>query len=92
LGAERNALYASWRDPSAAVIFDRDWVLSRAQQAGLTAVQIIPPAVRNHQWVVVMTPTRAGIEEADFPPDEAPAASVDSPPMPADAERIGLAD
>jgi len=28
--------------------------------------------VRGYHWILVMTPTRAGVQEAEFPPDEAP--------------------
>jgi SAM-dependent methyltransferase len=71
----QNALYINLDDPSNAVIFDREWVRSTAAAAGLTAVSVTPPEVRGYHWVVVMTPTRDGVSEAEFPPDEAPIAS-----------------
>jgi SAM-dependent methyltransferase len=87
---ETNALYLCYQDPSAAVIFDRSWVRRTAREAGLTVHEIVPPAVRNHQWVLLLSPSSRGLPEADFPPDHAPAGAVTIPPMPPDPSRIGL--
>ncbi|MDQ3823143.1 MAG: class I SAM-dependent methyltransferase [Actinomycetota bacterium] len=85
-----NALYASPVDPSAAVIFDRGWLRARAREAGLTIVSVTAPRIRGYQWVIVMTPTRPGLAEAELPPDRGDIASVDLPDMPPDASKIGL--
>jgi SAM-dependent methyltransferase len=69
---DQNALYINLTEPSNAVIFDRDWVRRTAAEAGLTAVAVTPPELRGYHWVVVMTPTGEGVQEAEFPPDEAP--------------------
>ncbi|HEY4900953.1 MAG TPA: class I SAM-dependent methyltransferase [Terriglobales bacterium] len=74
-----NALYVSYVDPSAAVIFARTWVRNTARQFGLRFCKIVPPQVRGHQWAVVMT-KRTDLGEVDFPPDEAPR-GVARPPM-----------
>lgn len=71
LQENNNALYVSYVDPSAAVIFDRNWVRSTARQMGLRFCRILPPKIRGHQWAVVMT-RRTDVEEVDFPIDEAP--------------------
>jgi SAM-dependent methyltransferase len=68
----QNALYINLEDPSNAVIFDRDWMRATSAAAGLTAISVTPPEFRGYHWYVTMTPTREGIVEADFPPDEAP--------------------
>jgi SAM-dependent methyltransferase len=47
-----NALYVSYIDPSAAVIFDRKWVRNTAHEMGLTICKIIPPQFRGYQWVL----------------------------------------
>jgi SAM-dependent methyltransferase len=86
----QNALYTNEYDLSASVIFDREWMRRTAADAGLTIAEVLPPAIRNFHWIVVMAPSASGVEEAPFPADEAPIGSSPPPPMPADAERIGL--
>jgi SAM-dependent methyltransferase len=85
-----NALYLSYEDPSAAVLDDREWVCTMAADAQLTLVGVIPPVVRNHQWVLMFGHSRSGLEPVPFPKDEAPVDKVVTPPMPADAHLIGL--
>lgn len=67
-----HAVYSNDRDPTRAVIYDRDWVLERIRAAGLTLFSATPPEVRGFQWVLRMTPARPGVEEAPLPRDEAP--------------------
>ena len=90
LHRDNAALYVSYRDPSAAVLYERDWVRAEAADAGLVISTIIPPRVRGHQWLLVMTPRRAGVEEAAFPPDAAPEGEATAPLMPDNPSRIGL--
>ncbi len=85
-----NALYVSWEHPSAAVVFDRGWILESARTAGLTVVAAHPPSIRGHQWVLEMRRSRPGLAEAELPPDSAALGEVTIPPMPANASRIGL--
>jgi SAM-dependent methyltransferase len=84
-----NALYVSEADPTAAVIYDRDWVRRTAREAGLSIIHVIPPAIRGYQWVLVMAPSE-GTAEVEIPPDEAPFSSSPPPDMPPRADRIGL--
>jgi len=65
------ALYVSYVDPGAAVIFDRNWVVATAREMGLRVCKVVPPSIRGHQWAVIMT-RREDVEEAEFPPDTAP--------------------
>jgi SAM-dependent methyltransferase len=88
----QNALYTNEYDLSSAVIFDRDWVRSTAAEAGLTIVEVLPPAIRNFHWRVIMQPSRAGLEEGEFPPDEAPAGAAPPPAMPTEPSRVGVHD
>lgn len=67
----QNALYINDVDPSNAVIFDREWLRRAAANEGFAISSVTQPEVRGFQWVVVMTPIRPGILEADFPPDDA---------------------
>lgn len=90
LAAETNALYISDVDPSAAVIFDRNWVVARAEEAGFVVTKIIPPKIRGFQWLLLMQRADSGAEEATFPPDEAPLGSNPAPPMPENASALGL--
>ena len=69
---------------------DRDWVCRIAADAGLTLVGVVPPRVRNHQWVLMFAHSRPGVEPVGFPEDNAPIETVITPPMPAAAYRIGL--
>lgn len=66
-----NALYVSYTDPSAAVMFDRKWVRDTAKAMGLTIFQVIAPTIRGYQWLVLMT-RRKDVPELDLPPDNAP--------------------
>jgi SAM-dependent methyltransferase len=88
----QNALYTNEYDLSSAVIFDRDWVRSTAAEAGLTIVEVQPPEIRNFHWRVIMQPSRDGLEEAAFPPDDAPSGAAPPPAVPPDPSRIGLRD
>jgi SAM-dependent methyltransferase len=90
LPPEANTLYVSYEDPSAAVLFDREWVLSTARSFGLRLWRITPPAIRGHQWLLMMT-KREDVQEPEFPPDTA-AYGRAAPPTGAvhDASRIGL--
>jgi SAM-dependent methyltransferase len=85
-----NALYISEIDPTAAVIYDREWVRQTARDVGLTIVHVVPPAIRGFQWILVMAPIESGKEEAKIPYDEAAFGSLPPPDMPPDAHRIGL--
>src|SRR5271154_1581668 len=87
-----NALYVSWEHPSAAVVFDRDWVVESARAAGLTVTAAHVPAMRGYQWVLEMRHSRPGLGEVELPTDSAPLGAVAIPPMPSDASRIGLED
>ncbi len=84
-----NALYVSWEHPAAAVVFDRDWVIRTARESGLTVVAAHPPPIRGYQWVLEMRHSRAGVAEAQIPPDIAPRGEVTIPAMPPDASEIG---
>jgi SAM-dependent methyltransferase len=85
-----NVLYLSYEEPSTAVLDDRNWVCRIAADAGLTLVAVVPPRVRNHQWVLMFAHGRSGVEPVGFPEDNAPIEAVVIPPMPTDAHRIGL--
>ena len=85
-----NALYVSWEHPSAAVVFDRDWIRESARAAGLTIVAAHPPSIRGYQWILELRRSRPGLLEAELPPDSAALGQVTIPPMPANASRIGV--
>jgi len=87
--AHTNALYVSWEHPSAAVVFDRGWVMASARAAGLTVVAAHPPSIRGYQWVLEIRRSRPGRSEIELPPDSAPLGEVTIPPMPPDASKIG---
>jgi SAM-dependent methyltransferase len=87
-----NALYVSWEHPSAAVVFDRRWVLESARAAGLTVVGARAPSMRGYQWVLEMRRSHPGLLEVELPPDSAPLGAVVIPPMPSNASSIGTED
>ena len=66
-----NALYISYADPSAAVIFDRGWLRDTARAMGLTRYKVIPPGIRGYHWLLLMT-RRTDLPEVELPPDTAP--------------------
>jgi SAM-dependent methyltransferase len=70
-----NALYVSYADPSAAVIFDRGWLREMARSVGLRIYHVIPPGIRGFQWQLLMT-FRTDVPEVDLPPDMAPRGTV----------------
>jgi SAM-dependent methyltransferase len=70
-----NALYVSYVDPSAAVVFDRAWLRDTARAMGLRIFQVIPPGIRGYQWLVLMT-KRTDLSEVELPPDTAPRGSI----------------
>lgn len=75
MGDDSNALYVSYVDPSAAVIFDRKWVTETARRMGLTIYQAIPSGIRGYQCTVLMT-RRKDVPEIELPPDTAPRGAV----------------
>jgi SAM-dependent methyltransferase len=85
-----NALYVSWTHPSAAVVFDRDWLVDVARSVGLAVVAVHPPQIRGYQWVLEMRRCRPDLQEAVLPEDSAPLGEVTIPPMPEAADKIGL--
>jgi SAM-dependent methyltransferase len=72
-----STLYVSYTDPSAAVLFDRDWLRNMAAAVGLRIFKVLAPGIRGYQWLVLMTP-RMDLPEADLSPDTAPRGIVDS--------------
>jgi len=72
-----NALYVSYVDPSAAVIFDRAWLRDTARGLGLRIFKVIQPEIRGHQWMVLMT-LRSDLAEVDLPPDASPRGIINS--------------
>lgn len=84
-----NALYVSWEHPSAAVVFDRRWVVESVRAAGLAVVAAHAPSMRGYQWVLEMRHFRPGVKEIELPLDLAPLGTVTIPPMPANADSIG---
>jgi SAM-dependent methyltransferase len=90
LQEEMNALYIAYQDPSAAVIFARDWVRATARSAGLVMYEVMPPAIRGFQWTMLFAPAVAGRREVDLPRDDGPIGLARPPRGPADPSRIGL--
>lgn len=89
----QNALYVSHRDPSAAVIYDREWLRATASSAGLSIYNVWPvkPAARGFQWHVLMS--QADRREAvGWPEDDRPSREGwNRPPsLPLEPDRIGL--
>jgi SAM-dependent methyltransferase len=68
---ENNSLYVSYVDPSAAVIFDRNWVVTTARGLGFRICGVVAPQIKGHQWLMMMT-RKQNVVEAEFPPDLAP--------------------
>jgi SAM-dependent methyltransferase len=90
LQEEMNALYIAYQDPSAAVMFARDWVREMARAAGLVMFEAIPPTIRGLQWTTLSAPAAAGRQEVELPPDDAPIGLARPPRGPANPNRVGL--
>ena len=82
------ALYASDVDPSAAVVYDREWVQSLATRCGMVIAHIRPPPVRGHQWMLTMKAITSGAPKAEWPLDEAPIGKRIAPPGRSDPHLI----
>lgn len=74
------ALYASDVDPSAAVVYDREWVQAFATRCGMVIAHIKPPPVRGHQWILTMKAITSGALQAEWPLDDAPIGKRIAPP------------
>ncbi len=58
------ALYASEKDFSAAVVYDRHWFVKAVRQSGLTVVSTRQPEVPGHQWEVWLAPrTQTSVDQ-----------------------------
>ena len=90
MAKNKSALYVSYEDPSAAVLFDSEWVRKKAAAAGLVITGAIAPEHRGYQWTLVMRHQRAGSPEVELPEDDAPSAEIRLPDVPPNASRIGL--
>jgi SAM-dependent methyltransferase len=86
----QNALYINPRDPTNAVIFDRDWLKAELADLGLGVTSIEPPAVFGFQWKLTIRPLGAADEPVDFPTDSALPGRIAPPMMPVNAPAIGL--
>jgi len=68
----QNALLINSQDPTNAVIFDRDWMLTQLARAGLTVTTVRPPQIRGFQWTLHIQQQAADRVAATFPEDLAP--------------------
>lgn len=86
----QNALYTNLIDPSAAVIFCREWLVQTSRANGLRLTKAVAPEVRGFQWLLVMTKAARRAEEIELPEDSAPYGLRRPPKMPERADSIGL--
>lgn len=86
----QNALYINDRDPTNAVVYDRDWLLAALASRGLQISRAEPPSVRGYHWQLRITPQRAGVQGVELPPDDAPVGRRPPPQLREGADRIGL--
>ena len=88
----QNALYINDRDPTNAVVYDREWLLSGLRSRGLVISKAEPPRVRGYHWRLYITPQREGVEGIELPEDDAEPGRRPPPQLRSGAERIGLDD
>jgi hypothetical protein len=86
----QNALYTNVVDPSSAVIYDRVWSLETIHRLGLVVFAIEQPELRGYQWRMLMARREMGLEEADFPNDDAPKGRWEAPILQVPLDWIGL--
>jgi SAM-dependent methyltransferase len=60
LTADKVCLFVDELDPTAAVIYDREWLLTTFRRYGLAVCLTKPPAVPGHQWLVMLEKRRPG--------------------------------
>ena len=84
------AIYTSEFDLSGAVVYDREWVVERTRELGLTVTDVVAPAIHGFAWVLVMRPTTPGTIEASFPADDAPKGRLVAPIPASDPSQVGL--
>jgi SAM-dependent methyltransferase len=84
----QNALYINVEDPINAVIFDREWLITSCQEAGLALSRVEPPETRGfHWWIRLERNAQPG--PFMLPDDEAPFGSVPPPVPKTRADLIG---
>jgi hypothetical protein len=87
--AFQNALYINTRDPTNAVIFDREWLRSNCSAAGFELDSIERPAIRGFHWRIVLRRTVCPMT-FDFPDDDASFGTWLAPALKSDPAGIGL--
>jgi len=86
----QNALYINLNDPTNAVIFDREWLMQVAREAGLRIRHVVPPAIRGFHWYVHMERSQGSDwEHVAFPDDSAPLGREPPPLLAKGAYRLG---
>jgi SAM-dependent methyltransferase len=83
----QHALYINPIDPTNAVIFDREWLLTALDQRGLRIRAATLPGLRGYQWKLEIEPGRGSVP---LGPDEAPFGRLPPPLGSPDASRLGL--
>lgn len=86
----QNALYINDRDPTNAVVVDRDWLRRSLTDRGLLVTDILTPVSRGFHWRLTIAMATSGRTELPIPVDEAPPGRHPPPLVRAGAERIGL--
>lgn len=83
----QNALFINARDPTNAVIFDRDWLRVHSTAAGLRICKATPPAIRGFHWQLEFERAN-GAPHVEFGDDDAPAGSAAPPLLPRRAHKL----
>lgn len=82
----QNAIYINDTDPTNAVIFDRQWLLTELDARGLRIRAARPPILRGYQWELEIVHGRGSVE---LPPDQAPFGHLPPPICSKPAHMIG---
>ena len=87
---EQNELFVHRTEPWAAVLYDRAWVMSAIERAGLSLAGVVPPAIRGHQWTLLLGRAADGFKAVELPErDEAPF-GIERAEHVADPANVGL--
>ena len=81
--------YVNTRDPTNAVMFDREWLDASLSRLGLGVVRVQPPVVRGFQWGLHIRPISAGEPVVPLPEDHVPFGRLPPPQLFKDVSRIG---
>ena len=88
----QNCLYINTRDPTNAVIVDRQWLRQACRAEGLVIVAATPPEIRGFHWKITIRPQGSEDAEIELPLDGSPVGLARPPLVRPGAHVLGRDD